>query len=75
MKVSSSYTMHPSGTVTSFISENFNADKILIDEAPKYDRERSQSPRPQRRGDSPRGGGRRSASPGGNGYSDSRYAV
>ena len=40
------------------------------DEAPKYERDRSASPRPARRNDSPRGGARRSASPGGNGYAD-----
>jgi hypothetical protein len=41
------------------------------DEAPRYERDRSASPRPQRR-ESPRGGGRRSASPGGNGHMDPR---
>lgn len=48
------------------------ADQDCVDEAPKYERDRSASPRPTRRNDSPRGG-RRSASPNGNGY-DSRYA-
>ncbi|KAH8815911.1 hypothetical protein F5884DRAFT_852380 [Xylogone sp. PMI_703] len=44
------------------------------DEAPRYEqRDRSASPRPTRRGDSPRGGPRRSASPNGNGNAiDSR---
>jgi len=42
------------------------------DEAPRYERDRSASPRPTRRIDSPRGGARRSASPSGNGHIDSR---
>jgi len=49
-------------------------DKLRLDEAPRYERERdrSASPRPTRRNDSPRGGPRRSASPNGNGHADSR---
>lgn len=43
------------------------------DEAPRYEqRDRSASPRPSRRDDSPRGASRRSASPNGNGNADSR---
>jgi transformer-2 protein len=42
-----------------------------VDEAPRYERDRSASPRPTRRNDSPRGP-RRSASPNGNGHADSR---
>jgi hypothetical protein len=34
-----------------------------VDEAPRYERDRSASPRPTRRNESPRGGPRRSASP------------
>ncbi|PSS16870.1 hypothetical protein M430DRAFT_249662 [Amorphotheca resinae ATCC 22711] len=41
------------------------------DEAPRYERDRSASPRPSRRNESPRGP-RRSASPNGNGHPDSR---
>ena len=41
-----------------------------VDEAPRYERDRSASPRPTRRNDSPRGGARRSASPNGNGRMD-----
>jgi len=48
-------------------------DMMFIDEAPRYERDRSASPRPTRRNESPRGGsGRRSASPGGNGHMDPR---
>jgi len=43
-----------------------------VDEAPRYERDRSASPRPTRRNDSPRGNPRRSASPNGNGHMDSR---
>ena len=48
---------------------------IFSDEAPRYERERerSASPRPTRRNDSPRGGARRSASPNGNADSRSVY--
>ncbi|RAL68746.1 hypothetical protein DID88_007441 [Monilinia fructigena] len=42
------------------------------DEAPRYERDRSASPRPTRRNDSPRGGPRRSASPDRNGRADER---
>ncbi|CAG8959118.1 hypothetical protein HYFRA_00012981 [Hymenoscyphus fraxineus] len=51
--------------------ENENGTRFE-DEAPRYDRDRSASPRPTRRNDSPRGGPRRSASPNGNGHIDSR---
>jgi hypothetical protein len=48
-------------------------DKILkrVDEAPRYERDRSASPRPSRRNDSPPRA-RRSASPGGNGHVEPR---
>jgi transformer-2 protein len=39
-----------------------------------FQRDRSASPRPTRRNESPRGGPRRSASPNGNGHVDSRSA-
>ncbi|PMD34147.1 RNA-binding domain-containing protein [Hyaloscypha variabilis F] len=51
--------------------ENENGTRY-DDEAPRYERDRSASPRPTRRNDSPRGGPRRSASPNGNGHADSR---
>ncbi|EHK96478.1 RNA-binding, RBD [Glarea lozoyensis ATCC 20868] len=52
--------------------ENENPPRFE-DEAPRYnERDRSASPRPTRRNDSPRGGPRRSASPAGNGHTDSR---
>ncbi|KAG9233994.1 hypothetical protein BJ875DRAFT_505016 [Amylocarpus encephaloides] len=51
--------------------ENENGARFE-DEAPRYERDRSASPRPTRRNDSPRGGPRRSASPNGNGHMDSR---
>jgi len=51
--------------------ENENGTRYE-DEAPRYERDRTASPRPARRNDSPRGGPRRSASPGGNGHVDSR---
>jgi hypothetical protein len=44
------------------------------DEAPRYERDRSASPRPTRRNDSPRGGARRSPSPNSNGV-DSRLVL
>ncbi|TVY57643.1 putative RNA-binding protein C25G10.01 [Lachnellula cervina] len=50
--------------------ENENGTRYE-DEAPRYERDRSASPRPTRRNDSPRGQ-RRSASPNGNGHIDSR---
>ena len=47
-----------------------------VDEAPRYnERDRSASPRPTRRNDSPRGGPRRSASPAGNGHAESRLVT
>ncbi|TVY68654.1 putative RNA-binding protein [Lachnellula suecica] len=51
--------------------ENENGTRYE-DEAPRYERDRSASPRPTRRNDSPRGNPRRSASPNGNGHMDSR---
>lgn len=49
------------------------SDNLFVDEAPRYERDRSASPRPTRRNESPRGGGgRRSTSPGGNGHMDPR---
>jgi len=51
--------------------ENENGTRYE-DEAPRYERDRSASPRPARRNDSPRGGPRRSASPNGNSHVDSR---
>ncbi|KAH8663543.1 hypothetical protein BGZ60DRAFT_470986 [Tricladium varicosporioides] len=51
--------------------ENENGTRYE-DEAPRYERDRSASPRPTRRNDSPRGNPRRSASPSGNGHMDSR---
>ena len=45
---------------------------FFADEAPRYERDRSASPRPTRRNDSPRGGPRRSASPNGNGHVEAR---
>ncbi|KAF4635029.1 hypothetical protein G7Y89_g3067 [Cudoniella acicularis] len=51
--------------------ENENGTRYE-DEAPRYERDRSASPRPTRRNDSPRGGPRRSASPSGNGHMDNR---
>jgi len=51
--------------------ENENGTRYE-DEAPRYERDRSASPRPTRRNDSPRGGLRRSASPGRNGRVDDR---
>ncbi|EKD21069.1 RNA recognition domain-containing protein [Drepanopeziza brunnea f. sp. 'multigermtubi' MB_m1] len=51
--------------------ENENGSARYEDEAPRYERDRSASPRPNRR-ESPRGGPRRSASPNGNGHADSR---
>ncbi|PBP24944.1 RNA recognition domain-containing protein [Diplocarpon rosae] len=50
--------------------ENENGTRYE-EEAPRYERDRSASPRPTRR-ESPRGGPRRSASPSGNGHADSR---
>jgi transformer-2 protein len=50
--------------------ENENGTRYE-DEAPRYERDRSASPRPTRR-ESPRGGPRRSASPNGNGHTESR---
>ncbi|KAK6582823.1 hypothetical protein PZA11_005231 [Diplocarpon coronariae] len=50
--------------------ENENGTRYE-EEAPRYERDRSASPRPARR-ESPRGGPRRSASPSGNGHADSR---
>ena len=47
------------------------ADFADKDEAPRYERDRSASPRPQRRNESPRGS-RRSPSPGGSGHMDAR---
>jgi len=54
--------------------EELHADSnfCCVDEAPRYERDRSASPRPTRRNDSPRGGPRRSASPNGNGHVDNR---
>lgn len=49
-----------------------NLFSSLLDEAPRYERDRSASPRPTRRNDSPRGGPRRSASPDRNGRADER---
>lgn len=49
-----------------------NLSSSLLDEAPRYERDRSASPRPTRRNDSPRGGPRRSASPDRNGRADER---
>lgn len=43
-----------------------------VDEAPRYERDRSASPRPTRRNESPRDRPRRSASPNGNGHVDNR---
>ncbi|KAG4025923.1 hypothetical protein MFRU_048g00340 [Monilinia fructicola] len=51
--------------------ENENGTRYE-DEAPRYERDRSASPRPTRRNDSPRGGPRRSASPDRNGRADER---
>ncbi len=52
--------------------QNFkDADWSCRVDEPRYDRDRSASPRPARRGDSPRGSRARSASP--NGRMDSRY--
>ncbi|TAQ85405.1 hypothetical protein B7494_g6263 [Chlorociboria aeruginascens] len=48
--------------MTSMDYENENGTRYE-DEAPRYDRDRSASPRPTRRNDSPRGAQRRSASP------------
>lgn len=55
------------------LTQKLDTDSCLrrVDEAPRYERDRSASPRPTRR-ESPRGGPRRSASPNGNGHSDSR---
>jgi len=53
--------------------ENENGGRYEDEAAPRYERDRSASPRPTRRNDSPRGDTRqRSASPRGNGHSDSR---
>lgn len=49
-----------------------NVFYLILDEAPRYERDRSASPRPTRRNDSPRGGPRRSASPDRNGRADER---
>ncbi|KUJ21184.1 RNA-binding domain-containing protein [Mollisia scopiformis] len=51
--------------------ENENGTREY-DEAPRYERDRSASPRPTRRNESPRGNPRRSASPNGNGHTESR---
>lgn len=51
--------------------ENENGTRYE-DEAPRYERDRSASPRPTRRNESPRDRPRRSASPNGNGHVDSR---
>lgn len=49
------------------------SDMMFLDEPPRYERDRSASPRPTRRNESPRGGGgRRSPSPSGNGHMDPR---
>jgi len=68
------------GTLTSYsltlcdrsTRSKISTNTVLVDEAPRYERDRSASPRPTRRNDSPRGGPRRSASPNGNGHADSR---
>ncbi|KAI9849589.1 MAG: hypothetical protein M1838_000099 [Thelocarpon superellum] len=51
---------------------DFENDNRGYDDEPRYDRDRSASPRPARRGDSPRAARARSASPNGNGRVDNR---